>query len=172
MVQSNISAYSNGTYTESVCCTIIVNEFNHQEKDKITNIKGLSTLTNLRRLNILNNQITDISPVKELPNLTTLSLEGNPLPDYVYKEAMYKRFILSVLNPYIYEAISKYYGESRQFMDSGILDIKATQGGYKIKVRVKTFVGSHNPPYGLDTMAIVKDNSGIHIQDFQHEEIE
>lgn len=132
----------------------------------------LSILVNLRTIDISNNKINDISPLWNLPNLTSLDFQGNPLPPYIYQQALYEDYILSTLFPYINEAIKQYYGEDRQFMNAGILDIKKEFGYYELKVRITTFVGAHNPPYGLDTMTIVKDRSEIYVKDYIHEEME
>lgn len=120
-------------------------------------------------MDISNNKISDISLLWKLPNLTSLSFNGNPLPPYVYKNALYKEYILSSLYPHIRRAIEEYYGESRQYMNAEILDIKKENGNYELKVRVTTFMGPHNPPYGLETMTIVNDGSGIYVKDFIHE---
>lgn len=81
-----------------------------------------------------------------------------------------EEFILSMLSPYIESAIKQYYGEFRQYMGAGILSIEKYEGKFKLKIRVETFVGSHNPPYGIESMIITKDQSGIKVQDFKHED--
>ena len=47
----------------------------------IRNLRGLETATNLTRLVIWGNHITDISPISELTNLTVLWLDYNNIPD-------------------------------------------------------------------------------------------
>ena len=47
----------------------------------IRNLRGLETATNLTRLVIWGNHITDISPISELTNLTLLWLDYNNIPD-------------------------------------------------------------------------------------------
>jgi hypothetical protein len=130
-------------------------------------------LTNLSSLDISNNKISDISPLRNMPNLplTSIMIGGNPLPDYVFKDVIKEQFILSILNPHIDKAIEAYYGGFRQYWNERILDIVRTGEGYKFKVRLETFTGAHNPPYGLDTMIIVSDSNGIRVEDFKHEEL-
>lgn len=55
--------------------------------------------------------------------LTSIEFAGNPLPEYVFKDKLNQQFILSMLSPYIEEAVKNYYGEFRQYMDAGILNI-------------------------------------------------
>ncbi len=141
--------------------------------NRISNVTPLSALTNLQSLNISHNQISDISPVRSLPELTLTNMDfsKNPLPDYVFTEKNNEEFILNILSPYIAAAIKQYYGESRQYRNAGILNSERTDGRYRFTIRVETFVGAHNPPYGLETIRIIKDNSGIKIEDFIHADI-
>ena len=52
----------------------------------------------------------------------------------------------------------------------GIVDIEKQGGEYWLKIRLETFTGAHNPPYGLDTVTLVKDLKGIRVADFKHED--
>jgi hypothetical protein len=83
---------------------------------------------------------------------------------------IYQKSILSILLPYIAKAVEKYYGEPRQYMNEGIIDIESTQDGSKIKVTIETFVGPHNPPYGYDTITFLKSDSKIKEVDFNHQD--
>lgn len=77
-----------------------------------------------------------------------------------------------MLFPYIQEAIKSYYGENRAFMDAKLLELKKSgQGQYTFtaKVQVTTFVGAHNPPYGIETITIIKDLGKIYVSNFVHE---
>ncbi|MEQ8973051.1 MAG: leucine-rich repeat domain-containing protein [Coleofasciculus sp. C1-SOL-03] len=47
---------------------------------QITDVSSLSGLTNLSLLDLSNNQITDVSPLSGLTNLTGLDLGENPIP--------------------------------------------------------------------------------------------
>lgn len=49
------------------------------EEMNITNLTGIENLTNLIRLNISTNKISDIEPLKSLTNLVTLSLDRNQI---------------------------------------------------------------------------------------------
>ena len=142
-------------------------------RNNIKDIEALRSLTNLRSLDISDNQICFIEPIYGLrsKNLTSLWADGNDLPANFFREELYENFILSVLSPHISQAISNYYGEGRSYMDAGLLYMNQFGSGYKIKVRVRTFVGAHNPPYGDETIMIVKDHSGIRAKDFTHEDI-
>ncbi|MBI6871139.1 leucine-rich repeat domain-containing protein [Clostridium aciditolerans] len=143
------------------------------DNNKIDNLKGFDKLENLRSLDISQNKITDISLLRGLKNLslTNIYLEGNPLPEYVFKDKLNQQFILSMLSPYIDEDVKNYYGEFRQYMNAGILDIEQIDRGYRLKIRIETFVGPHNPPYGIDTLTITKNNSEIKVEEFKHENV-
>ncbi len=64
---------------------------------------------------------------------------------------------LIVLNyvPKIKEAVDNYYKELRGFNLVGITDVKVVAPyEYEIKIQISTYVGAHNPPYGLDDVTI------------------
>ncbi len=105
----------------------------------------------------------------ELP-LTNIEFSENPLPNYTFTDKLNQEFILSMLSPYIESAIKQYYGEYRQYMSAGILSTEKSDGKYRLKIRVETFMGPHNPPYGIETMIITEDGSGIKVEDFKHED--
>ncbi|MEA4825170.1 MAG: leucine-rich repeat domain-containing protein, partial [Clostridium sp.] len=139
--------------------------------NKIRNVKGLDRLENLMFVDISQNEISDITPLRMLDKLTLTNIDfsGNPLPKYVFEDKLNQQFILSMLSPYIVKAVEKYYGEFRQYMNGGILGIESTKDGFEIKVVIETFVGPHNPPYGLDTITFIKSNSEIKVVDFSHQ---
>ena len=56
-------------------------EFGIDDKKLKELAESLTSLTSLTTLNLINNQLTDISVLKELPNLTWLNLSSNPLTD-------------------------------------------------------------------------------------------
>lgn len=73
------------------------------------------------------------------------------------------------------DAINNYYNESRQFdlFDAKVLNIERLRKGsfyFKITIQVVTFIGPHNPPYGIETITILQDTKGIRVIDFKHEE--
>jgi len=48
----------------------------------ITDLTPLSNLTNLEYLGLFNNQIRDLTPLANLTSLVTLSIEGNPITNW------------------------------------------------------------------------------------------
>ncbi|AFS78469.1 hypothetical protein Curi_c14590 [Gottschalkia acidurici 9a] len=89
------------------------------------------------------------------------------------KEKLYEDFLLTFLSTYILEGIHDYYGEYRQYMDAKVLSIERLEEGsyyFKIVVQVTTFVGAHNPPYGIEIVTIQQDVHGIKVIDFNHED--
>ena len=126
----------------------------------------------LRSIRLGNNKITDISPLRQIPNLpyTSVNFSGNPVESYVIKDQLYEEFLVSLLEPYVDKTIEKIYGELRQHYSADMLDIQKIDGGYRVKVQVETFVGAHNPPYGIDTITIVSDDLGTRVEGYKHEE--
>ena len=55
-------------------------------------------------------------------------------------------------------------------MDGKILHIENLDGKFRIKISVTTFVGAHNPPYGIETITLTEDSAGIKVEDFNHED--
>lgn len=140
--------------------------------NNITSVNPLSTLCNLQILNISYNQISDISSIRNLPELklTNIDFSCNPLPNYVFEDKLNQEFIFRRLFTYIDSAIRQYYGDGRQYMDEKILNIEKIDGKIRIKVRVTTFVGAHNPPYGIETITFLEDYTGIKVEEFKHED--
>jgi internalin A len=141
-------------------------------QNQVTDLSPLSGLMNLRTLNISNNKIKDITPVRSLPHLplTVIVLYGNPLPNTVFEEILKDEYILNSLSPTIADGIKSQYGELRQYMDEGILKISQDNSVYQIVVQLETFVGAHNPPYGLDVITIATDGKTAKIENYQHTE--
>jgi len=71
-----------------------LNLYNNQ----ITDITPLSALTNLRALHLNNNQITDITPLSGLTNLTALDLNNNQIADITPLSALTKLTYLTLEN--------------------------------------------------------------------------
>jgi hypothetical protein len=89
----------------------------------------------------------------------------------------YSEVLLSTLNPAISSAVDAYYSSPRLYglYDAKILDIKRLQPGgfaFKVTVQVTTFVGAHNPPYGVETMTIAIDAGSAKVIQYQHEDEE
>lgn len=51
-------------------------------------------------------------------------------------------------------AVEDHYGEHRQYWRQEILNVQKVPESpyYEVVIRVETFHGAHNPPYGLETM--------------------
>ena len=68
-------------------------------------------------------------------------------------------------------AVYDYYGEYRQYWRQEILSIQKVPQSpyYEVLTRVETFYGTHNPPYGLDTMTFYIDPVGtVQLISFDH----
>lgn len=123
-------------------------------------------LVNAERINdkkITTNEI-DSEEITHVP-WDKLSKEGK----CNYQFRILKRF----LNPYLQEAVNEYYGEYRQYTNTKILSIEPAIYADILKVQVQTFVGPHKPPYGLDTITLYQDSSGmVEVQDFIHKDMD
>lgn len=84
------------------------------------------------------------------------------------KQELIQLSLLRMLYPYIQKSITNYYGYSRQFMGDEILDI-SMYGPYDIKIELKvtTFEGPHNPPYGIEVITVVLSDN-VEVIDFTH----
>lgn len=62
--------------------------------------------------------------------------------------------ILRLLNQPTATAVEDFYGEHRQYWRQEILNVQKVPESpyYEVVIRVETFHGAHNPPYGLETM--------------------
>ncbi|MEC0241674.1 DUF3888 domain-containing protein [Paenibacillus dokdonensis] len=84
--------------------------------------------------------------------------------------------LLTSLSPAISNAISGYYGYPRLYglYDAKILRIERVHEGeytFNVTVQVKTFVGAHNHPFGLETMTIAVSPGSMLVSQFHHEGI-
>ncbi|ARU60404.1 hypothetical protein CBW65_04475 [Tumebacillus avium] len=110
-------------------------------------------------------------------HLTGIFVPQQALSEYDHpKEEPCQEVLLTSLNPYISEATKQYYGEVRQYglFDAKILDIQKDPEqsfNYKVRVQIKTFIGAHNPPEGLDTLTIHIDTSGGKVVNYEHREL-
>lgn len=84
------------------------------------------------------------------------------------KTMYYERVLLLILGPYIRQTLVENYGESRQYDNAKILYMKPIKLEHEIKVEVSTFVGPHNPPYGIDTITLLLDNGKISVIEYDH----
>ena len=65
-----------------------------------------------------------------------------------------EQVILRLLHQPVKEAVNDYYDGPRQYWRQEVLSVqKVSQSPYyEVVIRVETFYGPHNPPYGLETM--------------------
>ena len=87
------------------------------------------------------------------------------------KSQYYERVLLSLLYPDIQKAVNNYYGNFRQFDKQKIIYMKPKGLKQEIQVQVSTFVGPHNPPYGLDTITFILESSKLKAIDFKHQDL-
>lgn len=116
---------------------------------------------------------------KKIIGLLTLIMLFTPT-SYAYgkdiNERVMQGFILGVLSNYMFEAVDKYYGEPRMFdlYDAKIIEMKPLKDGERfsseIKVQIQTYVGPHNPPYGIDTITFIQDFGDIKVTKFEHKD--
>lgn len=82
--------------------------------------------------------------------------------------------LLTSLNPAIGNAVSGFYGSPRLYglYDAKILKIERIDAGgflFNVTVQVKTFVGPHNPPYGIETITLAVSPSTSLVEKYHHE---
>lgn len=91
-----------------------------------------------------------------------------------------KYALIASLMPTINQAMGGIYknkpGGERQWAgyETEILNIKQLYGiggAYRLKLRVHTYVGAHNPPYGEDTISIEVGPEGPKIIKYVHKDI-
>ncbi len=91
--------------------------------------------------------------------------------NFCAEDEMKDFLILSFLRDHIAEAIKDYYGYYKPYMNETITGIEKLGGEYRIGVRLETFNGAHNPPYGIDTMTVIKDFKSVRVENFEHDEV-
>lgn len=82
-----------------------------------------------------------------------------------------EQVILRLLHQPVTAAVNDYYGESRQYWRQEILSVQKVPQSpyYEVVIRVETFYGPHNPPYGLETMTFYVDPLGAaQLVNFEH----
>ncbi len=71
------------------------------------------------------------------------------------KLSFLERLIMINYSPQIKEAVDNYYKEPRGFDLTKIEDVKVVAPyEYEVRIQISTYVGAHNPPYGLDVVTI------------------
>lgn len=96
--------------------------------------------------------------------------EKKKLPT-VGSEAILEQAFLRAIGTEILTATKTYYGESRLFDSSRIVDIVRDEFSdkYKIAVQIVTFEGAHNPPYGFDTITL--EIPGFKVIKYEHVDV-
>ena len=92
------------------------------------------------------------------------------------QEPLCKETLLTVLSPTISNAVNGYYGSPQQYglYDAEVIKIERVRDGeflFNVTVRVKTFTGPHNPPFGIETMIIAVDPAHPLVIDYKHQDV-
>ncbi|WML39626.1 DUF3888 domain-containing protein [Neobacillus sp. OS1-2] len=83
--------------------------------------------------------------------------------------------LIASLMPTINQTLEKIYKRPTQWAGAGteVLNIKQLYGiggAYRVKLRVHTYEGAHNPPYGVDTITIEVGPDGPKVINYIHKE--
>lgn len=114
--------------------------------------------------------------------LTLLVLSLSPSAHsspYESEEPLLKDTFITMLNPYIEREVFQYYeGSSQGSRQYGLYDAKIVrmdrniEGGFSfdVTVQVFTFIGPHNPPYGMETITFHIDPGKVTTLNYEHKE--
>ncbi len=80
--------------------------------------------------------------------------------------------LLRLLAELARNAIEDYYGERRQYWRDEILRVQKVPNSafYLVVMRVETFYGPHNPPYGFETMTFYIGYGKVRLEKFEHQD--
>lgn len=81
--------------------------------------------------------------------------------------------ILRFLSQPTVAAVEEYYGERRQYWQQEVLNVQKVPESpyYEVVIRVETFHGAHNPPYGLETMTFyIGPADNVQLVCFDHQD--
>ena len=84
-----------------------------------------------------------------------------------------EQVILRLLHQPVKEAVNDYYDGPRQYWEQKVLSVQKVPQSpyYEVVIRVETFYGPHNPPYGLETMTFyVGPLDAVRLVDFDHQD--
>ena len=84
-----------------------------------------------------------------------------------------EQVILRLLHQPVKEAVNDYYNEPRQYWEQEVLSVQKVPQSpyYEVVIRVETFYGPHNPPYGLETMTFyVGPLDAVRLVNFDHQD--
>ena len=80
---------------------------------------------------------------------------------------------MRLLHQPVKEAVNDYYNEPRQYWEQEVLSVQKVPQSpyYEVVIRVETFYGAHNPPYGLETMTFyVGPLDAVRLVNFDHQD--
>ena len=83
-----------------------------------------------------------------------------------------EQVILRLLHQPTRTAVDDYYGEHRQYWRQEVLNVQKIPESpyYEVVIRVETFHGAHNPPYGLETMTFyIGPLDNVRLVNFDHQ---
>lgn len=84
-----------------------------------------------------------------------------------------EQVILQLLHRSVREAVENYYGEPKQYWREEVLGVQKVPQSpyYEVIIRLETFCGAHNPPYGLETLTFyVGPLDSIQLVRFDHQD--
>ncbi|MGP4072684.1 DUF3888 domain-containing protein [Piscibacillus sp. B03] len=82
-----------------------------------------------------------------------------------------ENLILELLTPYVQEAIEEFYGQTRDYEQENIVELKKIedcQGCFLATVEVQTQIQSLDPPYVTDRITIDVRNGNVTVVDYVH----
>ena len=85
-----------------------------------------------------------------------------------------EQVILRLLHQPVKEAVNDYYDGPRQYWRQEVLSVQKVPQSpyYEVVIRVETFSGPHNPPYGLETMTFhVGPLDAVQLVNFDHRDV-
>lgn len=84
-----------------------------------------------------------------------------------------EQVILRLLHQPVREAVNDYYEGPRQYWEQKVLSVQKVPQSlyYEVVIRVETYFGPHNPPYGLETMTFyVGPLDAVQLVKFEHQD--
>ncbi len=102
-----------------------------------------------------------------------LYIDDTPNVSKDSQEELYKDMFITLMDPYINQALTKYYGQSYQYDLFNVNVISASRPeGYRtfsfiVKIEVKPFVGAHNI-IGIDHITYKISPSVVKLEEFEH----
>ena len=84
-----------------------------------------------------------------------------------------EQVILRLLHQPVKNAVNDYYDGPRQYWEQKVLSVQKVPQSpyYEVVIRVETFSGPHNPPYGLETMTFhVGPLDAVRLVNFDHKD--